>query len=60
MWIHYAAFISENQWLNGFATGLALAVSAWDAVPGLIFLSVVALVIAGLKIQKTEISYLAD
>lgn len=35
-------------------------VSAWIAVPGLICLSVVVLVIAALKIQKTEISYLAD
>lgn len=41
-------------------TVIAEPVSAWVAVPGLICLSVLALVIAGLKIQTTEISYLAD
>ena len=41
-------------------TVIAEPVSAWVAVPGLICLSMVLLVIAALKIQKTEISYLAD
>lgn len=41
-------------------TVIAEPVSAWVAVPGLLCLSIVLLVIACLRIQKTEISYLAE
>ena len=47
---------------NGMAffTVVVEPVPGWIAVPGLVCLSVVLLVIACLKIQRMEISYLAD
>jgi ABC-type transport system involved in multi-copper enzyme maturation permease subunit len=41
-------------------TVLAEPVSPWIAVPGLILLSVAVLIFACIRIQRTEISYLAD
>jgi ABC-type transport system involved in multi-copper enzyme maturation permease subunit len=50
----------QPEGLMTLFTVLAEPVSAWVAIPGLILLSVAILAFACLRIQRTEISYLAD
>jgi ABC-type transport system involved in multi-copper enzyme maturation permease subunit len=51
--------ISPEGFLTLFAV-LAEPVSPWIAIPGLVLLSLAVLVFACVRIQRTEISYLAD
>jgi ABC-type transport system involved in multi-copper enzyme maturation permease subunit len=52
--------LAPQEDISALFTVIAEPVSAWIAVPGLLCLSVVLLAIACWRIQRTEISYLAE